>query len=46
MNTQQTPKPEAQLPSIEPPLLVHSDEEKQVPRTDDEEVEDLPEHWL
>ena len=42
---QQTPNPAAQFPSPLPPLLVHSDLEKQVPNTSTE-PEDFPVHWL
>ena len=46
VNTQQTPNPEAQFPSAFPPLLVHSVLEKHVPRTDWDEDDDDPVHWL
>lgn len=43
-NVQHTPKPAAQLPSTEPPLFVHSVDEKHVPYTVRDEVEDEPVH--
>ena len=43
---QQTPKPDAQFPSAVPDLLLHSEDEKQVPLTSVEEVEEAPVHWL
>ena len=45
VNVQQTPNPAAQFPSALPPLLVHSDAEKQVPNTFTD-PEDFPVHWL
>ena len=45
VNVQQTPNPDAQFPSALPPLLVHSDAEKQVPNTFTD-PEDFPVHWL
>jgi hypothetical protein len=44
VNVQQTPNPDAQFPSALPPLLVHSDAEKQVPNTFTD-PEDFPVHW-
>ena len=43
VNVQQTPNPAAQFPSIEPPLLEHSDEVKHVPYI---ALSDLAVHWL
>ena len=43
VNVQQTPNPAAQFPSIEPPLLEHSDEVKHVPYIS---LSDLAVHWL
>ena len=43
MNVQQTPNPAAQFPSIEPPLLEHSLDVKQVPYI---VLSDLAVHWL
>ena len=43
VNVQQTPNPEAQFPSEEPPLLEHSDAVKHVPYI---LVSDLAVHWL
>ena len=43
MNVQQTPNPAAQFPSIEPPLLEHSEAVKHVPY---KSLSDLAVHWL
>ena len=45
-NVQHTPKPLAQFPSAEPPLLVHSVAEKHVPSVGCEAVDEAPVHCL
>ena len=43
MNTQQTPNPAAQLPSVDPDFEIHSELVKHVPYS---VLSDLAVHWL